>query len=137
MLDPQALFLRANAIWKHLGSVEQLKINVISVEKLYIQFIFPKFHLLKEAERYEHLEHIRNVIFTIEKSYKDRNISQFTSHEDKENIMNAREALSDLKCIGSDHSSLLPISAFCDHNIKIFRVFSSDIAAIKRMARII
>ena len=130
-----AIFLRDNTSWKHLGSVEQLKINIICVEKVYTQFIFPNFHLLNEDERYAHLEHIRNIIFTIDKGYKDRKISEFTSDEEREKIMNAREfieKLTDLKCIGSDHSSLLPISAFCVHNIKIFRVFPSDFQTLPK-----
>ena len=121
-----SLFLKAGASWTYLGSAEQLKVRSISAEELYTNFIFPSFDSLKEAERYEHLKYIRQEIYFLAKNYKDIRI---TSHEEYQKISDAKNfinALTNLRCIGPDYSTLKPISAFCDHEVEIFKVFSSD-----------
>ena len=127
--DQNCSFLRARANWTYLGSAEQLKIQSMSAEQLYTKYIFPNFDSLKEAERHKHLEHIRQVMYFLAKNYKDANTTPYTSDEEYQKISDAKsfiEALTNLSCIGPDDSTLQPISAFCDHKIEIFKVFSSE-----------
>ena len=124
------LFLKAGGSWAYLklGSAEQLKIQSISAEQLYTRYIFPSFDSLKEAERYKHLQHINEMMYSTAKNYKDIKISRHTLDEEHQKISDAGSfinALTKLMCIGPDYSTLQPINAFCDHEVEIFKVFSS------------
>ena len=124
------LFLKAGGSWAHLKlrSAEQLKIQSISAEQLYTRYIFPSFDSLKEAERYKHLWHINEMMYSTAKYYKDIKISRRTLDEERQKISDAGSffnALTNLRCIGPDYSTLQPINAFCDREVEIFKVFSS------------
>ena len=122
----KVLFLKASGSWAHLklGSAEQLKIQSISAEQLYTRYIFPSFDSLNEAERYKHLQHINEMLYST-----DSKITRNTSNEAHQKISDAESfinALTNLRCIGPDYSTLQPISAFCDHKVEIFKVFSGE-----------
>ena len=114
------LLVRAEAKWTNLASAKQLSIHTISAEKLYMEYIFPKFYQLKESDRYLHLEHIRRELFSVNLNNTNCSSTQF---QDANDFIAALKAL---KWIGKDHSSLQPISAFSDPAVEIFSVFSDD-----------
>ena len=123
-----SIFIKDKAKWQELGSYQQLSMKTISKELLYVNFIFPNFCELDEDERYEHLEHIRATMYSTCKHYKGLS-TRYQSVSALRRIHEARQfigSLTGLKCIGSDGSSLQPVSAFYDHTIEIFKVFSCD-----------
>ena len=123
-----SIFIKNYAKWQELGSHQQLSLKTISKELLYVKFIFPNFCELDEDERYKHLEHIRDTVYSTCKHYKDLD-ARYQSKSTLKLIREARQfigSLTDLKCIGSESSCLQPVSAFCDHTIEIFKVFSCD-----------
>ena len=129
-----SIFIKDNAKWQELGSYQQLSMTIINKEQLYIKFIFPNFTELDEDERYNHLEDIRDTMYSICQRYND-----LDTHNQKESTVNRIfEAkrfigfLTNLKCIGSDSSCLQPISSFCDHTIEIFNVFSCDFQVLPK-----
>ena len=145
------LFIKPNACWINLGSAEQFSIQKISAVELYNKFIFPHFRKMSENERYEHLGYIRDVLFCIVNSKREMgemhlgemHLGKRASALRRNEVYAAQifyNRLLTLKCIGSDNSTLLPISSFCDHTQKnilcIFQVFSntSQNIAITRLA---
>ena len=112
-------FLKKYASWSELCSPNELGIQDIATEDMYVQYIFPHFHLMSEGERYEHLQHIRDDLFYSNKSnVSHRNL---TVRQKSVTFINA---LQKLECIGEDGHPLRPISHFCDHEQKIFTTFS-------------
>ena len=104
-----AIFVKEYGRWRDLGSHEQFSISLISAEQLYIQFIFPNFDKLDEDERFKHLEHIKDMMFSTCMAYKERDIHQ---SPDRCKIYDAQRffnSLFNLKCIGSSGSILQPI----------------------------
>ena len=122
------IFIKDNAEWQQLGSHQQLSMKTISKELLYVKFIFPNFCELDEDERYEHLKYIKDTMYFTCKYYKDLD-TQNQPESTLNSIYEAKEfigSLTNLKCIGCDSSFLQSISAFCDHTVEIFKVFSCD-----------
>ena len=122
-------FIKCYAKWKSLGTNEQLSILSISEEQLYIQFIFPNFYEMSEEDRYSHLEHIRDVMYSSCKMYSQKKKKSSLSDSVRVKMREARtfiSALTTLECIGPDNSCLLPISAFSDHTVKIFNIFACN-----------
>ena len=118
------IFVQNQAKWTSLGSADLFNIKHITKEDLYLNFIFPRFHCLSDSERYEHLEFIKNSMYDTCKNYSE----QETESTLQDVIYNARafiEKLKLLNCIESDDGTLLPVSAFVDHNIEIFISFSN------------
>jgi sacsin len=113
--DRDVRFIKPESTWKQLGSAEQLKVCSISAEQLYSCYIFPAFAVLREEERYKHLDHIRQVIYPLARKKR---------HFDAESFI---DNLIRLKCIGPDYSTLQPVSFFCDPNVEVFKEFSSDL----------
>ena len=123
------IFVNEYGRWKYLGSYEQFTISLISAEQLYIQFIFPNFDKLDKDERFKHLEHIRDTMFSKCMAYKEREIYKSTKkpvRSKKNEAQRFLNSLFNLKCIGPSGSMLKPISAFSDHTVEIFQVFSSE-----------
>ena len=121
------VFIKSNASWTNLGSAEQFSIQKISAEELYNKFIFPHFGEMCENERYEHLAYIRDVLFYNVNSMRESYLGKHAPAWRRNEVYAAQifyNSLLTLKCIGPDNSTLLPISSFCDHTHKIFRVFS-------------
>ena len=112
-------FLHYGGVWTVLGSPEQLKIDTISAEEIYYQYIFKVFFCLDERERYQHLEHIKKVMFARNKLNKD------SSSMDQEyyRAVTFLSKLKELCCIGEDDKPLRPVGDFCDHTLKIFTSF--------------
>ena len=122
-----AIFVNEYGRWKDLGSHEQFSISLISTEQLYIQYIFPNFDKLDESERFKHLEHIRDTMFSTCMAYKEIKIYKSTKEPVRCKIYEAQSffnSLFNLKCIGPSGSILQPIRAFSDHKVKIFQIFS-------------
>ena len=115
------IFLHYRGDWKSIGT-EQLQIASISAEKIYSQYIFRVFDSMSEKERYEHLEHIRDVLFGTNKA----NSKKYMSERDYDTYSQACTFISGLErlpCIGADDEVLRPVSDFCDHTLSIFKVF--------------
>ena len=123
------VFVKARGTWTKLGSREQLSISTPSAERVYEFHIFPKFDCLKESDRYSHLEHIVEGIFT-ENFYNSEKKTKNKSERVREKIYEGRSfirAFRQLQCIGPDNSQLQPINAFYDDTVnKVFSVFARD-----------
>ena len=115
------IFVNEYGRWKYLGSHEQFSISLISAEQLYIQFIFPNFNKLDEDERFKHLKHIRDTMISKCMAYKKRIFSDCSTI-----YYVFLNSLCTLKCIGPSGSILQPISAFSDHTVEIFQIFSCN-----------
>ena len=116
---PGAVFLNYQATWKELTSPKNLEICSISAEEMYCEYIFAHFNSLSETERYDHLTHIKNTLFS-------RNMGHLKHSLESSIQQTARHFLEELKkasCIGEDET-LKPVSYFCDHNCDIFTTFS-------------
>ncbi|MCG8621548.1 MAG: hypothetical protein MJE68_06050, partial [Proteobacteria bacterium] len=112
-------FLKKYASWSELCSPNELGIKDIATEDMYVQYIFPHFHLMSEGERYEHLQHIRDDLFYSNKSnVSHRNLTV------RQRSVTFINALQKLECIGEDGHPLHPISHYCDHEQEIFTAFS-------------
>ena len=109
-------FLNPKGLWHRLGSAEDIGIQSLSAEDLYIKYIFPKFSKLNEAERYRHLKHIRDHMFEL-------NIQR--ASDDHESAINFISALKDLPCIGNNLDNLKCVSEFYDHREEILVTFRS------------
>ena len=119
------VFLKEDAKWSKLGSASQLSIETISTERVYINYIFPNFGEMSEAERYQQLEHIRRQ-FTSIQNYSTT-AKKWMDESYKKRIDDSKAFilhLKALKCIGTDKSMLKPIHCFCDPTVGIFSVFS-------------
>ena len=112
-------FLKKYASWSELCSPSELGIEDIATEDMYVQYIFPHFHLMSESERYEHLQHIRDDLFyTNKNNVSHRNLSV------KQRAVSFINGLRKLECIGEDGHPLHPVNHFCDHEQEIFTTFS-------------
>ena len=120
------LFVRAEAKWTNLASAKQLSIHTISAEKLYMEYIFPKFYRLEETDRYLHLEHIRRELFSVNLNYSNLTDCSSSQLQMIHNAYDFIAALKALKWIRKGYSFLQPISAFSDPTVEIFSVFSDD-----------
>ena len=123
------VFLKENAKWKDLGSARQLSIEAISAEQVYIDYIFPSFDKMSEAERYQQLEHIRRQFASIQNYSTIEKHDQMDGSDRKrmDDSLSFIHHLKALKCISSGESSTLqPIHCFCDPTVDIFHVFSSQ-----------
>ena len=118
------IFVKEYGRWRDLGSREQFSISLLSAEQLYIRFIFPNFDKLDEDERFKHLEHIRDTMFSTCMAYKEIKTTIFSDNSTIYDAQNFFNSLFNLKCIGPLGSTLQPIHAFSDHTVKIFRIFS-------------
>ena len=115
------VFLDEKGLWKTYLSPSDIEVKYIRPEKIYCQYIFPKFHLLSEDERYEQLMHIRNVTFE-QCSFQ---VTQMLC-ADPDDIKAAKDFLHDLKalqCLGEGDVSLKAINEHCDHTLNIFSLF--------------
>ena len=129
MHGTNAIFIKDTGTWTSLGSADQLSVCAITSERLYTTYIFQQFDSMSEHDRYKHLDHIRKFIYPTAKSYselkKNNNVDRKTKISDSKAFL---QDLKRVKCIGQN--SLRPISAFCDHTVEIFRVFSDDFQSL-------
>ena len=111
---PEVIFLMETGMWERLGSLKVLKIETLTIEKLYCKFIFTYFSILNEGDRYSHLKYIRERLF----------VKHLVLKETTYNYGHFLSELENLCCIGTDN--LKPISSYCNHEIDIFATFSED-----------
>ena len=119
---PNVLFLKDNAYWVNISTLEVLGINTLTAEKLYWEYIFLHFSTLSETDRYEHLTHIRDTLFQRNIMYRDSK-SKYAA-ENRQIAATFLSALRRLQCIGENNLSLRLISDFCNHEVEIFTTFS-------------
>ena len=114
------VFLKSNGSWSQLASAKDLGVLHIEAEDMFVQYIFPYFHLMSESERYEHLKYIRDNMF-----YSNKFNAEYRVAMDVR--IRAQTFISELKklqCIGRDGYPLRKVSDFCDHEKDIFTTFS-------------
>ena len=117
------IFLHCSGAWTAIGSA-QLAINSITGEGIYSQYIFKFFDSLNETERYEHLEHIRDVLFRTNKANSQEHM--YKRKETRQCYFTARtfiNLLEALPCISEGDEPLRPVRDFCDHTLPIFTTF--------------
>ena len=119
---PNVLFLKDNAYWINISTLEVLGINTLTAEKLYWEYIFQYFSTLSETDRYEHLTHIRDTLFQRNIMYRDSK-SKYDA-ENRQIAVTFLSALRRLQCIGENNLSLRLISDFCNHEVEIFTTYS-------------
>ena len=115
------VFLKQNASLSQLCSPDELQIQHIETEDMYVRYIFPYFHLMSESERYD-LHYIRDNLYYI------NNVRLVRMHHisavARQRASSFIAALKLLQCIGKDGHPLFQISDFCDHEQRIFTTFS-------------
>ena len=121
------IFLEEYAKWNYLGSASQLSIEAISAERVYVNYIFPNFGKMSEAERYQQLEHIRTRFTSIQyySTLKKRDRMDESNRKKIDDSKAFIRDLEDLECIGPDNSILQPVHYFCDPTVVLFHVFPS------------
>ena len=115
------IFLDEKGLWMTYYSCSDIDVRSIRPEEIYCQYIFPKFHLLLEEERYEQLLRIRDSTFK-QCSFQ---VTQ-TLCTDPSAIRAANDFLHDLKalrCLGEGSATLKAINEHCDHTLNIFTLF--------------
>ena len=113
------VFVNPMEAWKDLATAEVLGIETIAAEEIYVQFIFPRFSSMNTKERYRHLEHIRDRLFSV------NNLRSNDKNEDQTVRITAVrfiEALKDLPCLG-EQAPLLRVRDFASHNVEILTTF--------------
>ena len=105
------IFLKPNASWMQLGFTDHLGIKTITAEEVYEKFIFQHFSCFTDDERYTHLEHIRDKLFSDNKHLSSR----------YKKTTNFIPALSNLKCLQGNDNTLKKVVEFCNHKEDIFR----------------
>ena len=121
------VFLKRYASWQELCSPNELRVEDITTEDMYVRYIFPHFHLMSEAERYKHLQHIRDDLF-----YSNKHNLSHRSSTVRQRAVSFINALKKLECIGEDGHPLQPVSHFCDHEQEIFTTFSRHFKFLPR-----
>ena len=120
--NSSVVFLKRHSDWKQLCSQDELGIQEIETEDMYVNYIFPHFHLMLESERYEHLRYIRDNIYYMNKlNCVPR---KHLSVADQQRASKFINDLKNLQCIGKDGHPLQKVNSFCDHDRKIFTTFS-------------
>ena len=113
-----AVFLETNGAWAALHVQSKLKILALSAENVYIQFVFPNFFKLDKAQRFCHLKHIRDFMFTI--NNVNQNSRDYNTSVDATRFISA---LQNLHCLENLRGILEPIKSFCNHEKIIFSTF--------------
>ena len=118
---PNTVFLQEIEVcsWTLLGSAEQLQIGVISAEDVYCKYIFGSFSNLDELERYQHLSHIKDHVFTVNNIYRKNK----RNYELRERAIRFIQWLEKLPCLGTDGGPLRPVRDYCNHDLDIFTTF--------------
>ena len=113
------VFLKPKADWGLLGSADQLGIEKLSAEQIYIDYVFPMFPNLTEFERYKHLEHIKNRLIGSNKLIVSNPHDQLYAV-----ACSFLKDLSECQCI-CEHpgETPKPVKYFCDHRVKVFLTF--------------
>ena len=119
-----ATFLDRKGLWYKYLSPSDIDIKEIRPEEIYCQYIFPRFHLLSENERYEQLKYIRDATF------KECNF-QVTCTLNLNPALSAAantflRDLKTLRCLGVGTAPLQSICEHCDHTMEIFTLFKES-----------
>ena len=115
---PNTIFIKTGK-WTLLGSAEQLQIGTISAEEVYCNYIFGAFSNIDEQERYQHLAHIKDCMFTMSNYYKKNKCK----NDVKMRAIRFIQGLENLPCLGKDGGPLRPVKDYCNHNLDIFTTF--------------
>ena len=116
----RVVFLHRYGNWKKLCDIETLGGKDLTERDLYIKFIFPAFNKLTSNERLEHLEHIKETMFS-DIQYE----SQLKKNARSAPARIFLNALKKLPCLEAKNGDLRPIREFSDHNMEIFTIFSN------------
>jgi sacsin len=121
-----ATFLNPSAAWTDLAiSFEGLGIKSITAEEIYVDNIFPHFSCFSDEERFSHLKHIRDRLYSDNKHFKEiiPRYSLSSRHQIATKFINA---LLLLECLEDEDEKLKKVSEFCDHEKVIFKAFSQQ-----------
>ena len=111
-------FLDRKGLWYKYLSPTDADVSEIAPEQIYCQYIFPKFSLLSEDERYEQLKYIRDNTFK-ECSFNFHLSHSSTAHQ-------FLETFKALRCLGEGNAALKCISEYYDHTLKICTLFKKS-----------
>ena len=107
-LPDDCVFLEEDGKWKYLGidqeAIVERKIDYLAV---YTDYILPNFDTLDEADRYKHLEHIKDRLLPLFRS-DNRAIKQLFAHS---------------ACIENELGELKFVSELCDSSVNLFCMF--------------
>ena len=110
------VFVNPSGAWTYLGSASELGIQTITGENIYTEFIFPGFARMNCAERYEHLEHIRDYLFST---------AEFNASQLQVDSSQFIASLKTLRCLGEVGAPLKQVCEYASHKVEIFKTFSS------------
>ena len=121
-----AIFLKPNATWAQLGYPDHLGIKTITAEEVYVKYIFQHFSCFTDDERYTHLKHIRDKLFSDNKHYSDSSLNRFSylRSDKSRQAQKFISALCDLKCLKGEDNTLKQVREFCNHKEIIFKTFA-------------
>ena len=114
------VFLPVTGTWTKLGGATVLGVENMSSLVFYMDYIFPRFHLLSDDERVDHLRFIRDTPQLFDAAFHD----SCADYDDNRKNESAKfiNRLRQLECLKKrDH--LRCISDFCDPTAIIFEMF--------------
>ena len=117
------IFLQPSGAWSAIGR-EQLKIDSIEGEQIYLQYIFKMFDSMIKADRYLHLKNIKDYLF--QKNCLNSQEHIYKREDTQQDYFVAKafvDGLKNLPCIGEDGEPLRPVRDFYDHTLPIFTIF--------------
>ena len=104
-LTDDVVFLTKKGEWTKLGAAQDVfSIKDITAVQLYMQYIFPRFKLLSESDRYKHLKHVRDNLF---RQFHDNN------------------PFEKFDCVENEQGEFGYLFNYCDPDVKLFHTFSS------------
>ena len=123
MEQTSTVFLNPEGVWKNLGNASELKLNELSPLSVYVEFIFPNFHLLNDDERIAHLKLIRDNRDLFQRAW-----SAFRNKDVREENRQSThfiDALKNVPCM-LKNGKLQPVSQFCDPDVPLLSYFLDD-----------
>ena len=111
--ESEAVFLISNGAWTKLGNAGLLGIKNLHFFDFYTDFVFPKFHVLCDEERFSQLHHIKD------------NLYVKSTHYMGTVKLSAERFVDNLKKLPvfEKNGYYQPVSQFCDPSSKIFKYY--------------
>ena len=123
------IFLEYYGDWRKLTTDFNIIGSIPDERDIYLDLIFPKFHILDSEERMLHLLYIRDTLYQSakhDKTYDEKYLGRHTnmSLKRKKSSLEFLGKLESLPCIECPKTKLLkPVKEFSDHTNPVFNLF--------------
>ena len=119
--ETSAVFLPEDGMWTKF-SADTIGATLIYPMKLYVDYLFPHFHLLSKGDRLRQLEHIRDTEELFEAAHVKCKMKRFSSEPAESIEKEFLEGLGRLPII-MNNGELACIGKFCDPRNSVFKHF--------------